>query len=78
MPLLLNEQSKLTPSAERKPVRTQEGKESAAWKEGPENRGRQERGEKEEEWQDRAGGGDTWRAAFVFMIFWWGTHEGIV
>lgn len=57
MPLLLNEQSRLTPSAERKPVRTQEGKESAAWKEGPENRGRQERGEKEEEWQDREGGG---------------------
>lgn len=57
MPLLLNEQSKLTPSAERKPVQTQEGKESAAWKEGPENRGRQERGEKEEEWQDREGGG---------------------
>lgn len=59
MPLLLNEQSKLTPSAERKPVRTQEGKESAAWKEGPENRGRQERGEKEEEWQDREEGGGT-------------------
>lgn len=56
MPLLLNEQSRLTPSAERKPVRTQEGKESAGWKEGPENRGRQERGEKEEEWQDREGG----------------------
>lgn len=57
MPLLLNEQSRLTPSAERKPARTQEGKESAGWKEGPENRGRQERGEKEEEWQDREGGG---------------------
>lgn len=77
MPLLLNEQSRLTPSAERKPVRKQHrGREHGFARRGlrreEERRGGGERG--------GMGGeamGDTWRVAFVFMIFWWGTNEGM-
>lgn len=51
------------------------GEESTGCKEGPEGRGREERGEKEGEWEEREGG--THGVAFVFMIFWWGTNEGM-